>query len=79
MSHCLKKMYEAKTPKSYDFWYYQSLLEQPYTSLLDYHGENILSEDIDFYTALNDEEMTDKSGRYSDARKSHSGVGKYGK
>ena len=72
-------MYEAKTPAGYDFWYYQSLLEQPYTSLLEYHGEITMSDDVDFYTLLNDEEMTDKFGGYSDARKSHYGVGKYGK
>lgn len=37
MSHCLNKMLETTTEKSYDFWYYQSLLEVPYTNLLD-HG-----------------------------------------
>ncbi len=36
MSHCLKKMFEATAGKKYDFWYYQSLLEEPYTTLQEY-------------------------------------------
>ena len=36
MSHCLKKMFDATTDKNYDFWYYQSLLEKPYTTLQEY-------------------------------------------
>lgn len=36
MSHCLKKMFNATTKKGYDFWYYQSLLEKPYTDLIKY-------------------------------------------
>ena len=29
-------MFDAITHKNYDFWYYQSLLEAPYTTLQEY-------------------------------------------
>ena len=48
MPDCLKKMLNAITTKSYDFWYYQSLLEYPYVDLLKYSNmiANEMKEEI---------------------------------
>ncbi len=38
-------MFNANTSKSYDFWYYHSLLEEPYTDLVKYFNTLIYERD----------------------------------
>ena len=48
MPYCLKKMFESTTSNSYNFWYYQSLLEVPYVTLNKYLEGYTLAEYSNF-------------------------------
>ena len=45
-------MFDATTTKNYDFWYYQSLLEEPYTNLQEYCNKQAWIREIESYTVF---------------------------
>lgn len=74
MSHCLKKMFNATTQKSYDFWYYSSLLEEPYTDLLKYFSMLIYERDKNNIVELVEE---DSEPKYTQQANSSKGVARH--
>lgn len=62
-------MFNANTAKSYDFWYYQSLLEEPYTDVVKYFSTLIYERDKYNVITLAEEELEPEGARKHNSSK----------